>query len=361
MYKKTDLKKFYNKKHYKIDLGNLDNFRILETTGTEAFDYGKVIFMKYKTGENNPYQYQQAFDSLLLDRLVRRTSYPINKWNTDLSSVSTKKSYIILKNNYKELINLLQWYVYKGRLETRDYHAICNNLKLHLSLRLQVFQMQYFIMLHIVKSFHKHTIIFYVALIYLVRNSFQAILQIYGKSLYLDPFFILKFKNKIIPKLLYSSIKTNTKIIRTMFADMLLISKFQSIKLMMEKYSYFENQMAFYIDRFLFKFWLGICNLRHFDLFNNHYWVLLDLIIYYQKFVMKNDYRSFIDVYKMLQFKRLIALKITHTKTLWNKTIKMQSLIWKQEKTNKSYYGRWKTKKNNNKNKSYLKYGYKKK
>jgi hypothetical protein len=131
----------YNEKHYKISLTNVDklNFNAFLGLGDIA-DYNKFFYMKYRTGHSNNDTYKESIDSLLLNRFLRRTSYPIQRF------ARLKNFQFSTRNMYQDLMLAIQDYLYQVKLKPEYYKGLCYDLKKDLSLRLKLCNIQlYFI------------------------------------------------------------------------------------------------------------------------------------------------------------------------------------------------------------------------
>lgn len=94
------LKSIYKQKHYKISLKNVDQLKFHAALGRrEVREFNKFFYMKYRTGlqYSNTDLLNEIFDSLLLNRFIRRTSYPIQRF------LGMKNFHFIIKNNYQDL------------------------------------------------------------------------------------------------------------------------------------------------------------------------------------------------------------------------------------------------------------------
>jgi hypothetical protein len=96
--------------------------------------------MKYRAGYSTNDSYKESLDSLLLNRFLRRTSYPIQRF------ARLKNYHFITKNRYQDLRLAIQDHLYKINLKPVYYKTLCYELKEDLSLRVKLYNIQlYFI------------------------------------------------------------------------------------------------------------------------------------------------------------------------------------------------------------------------
>lgn len=139
--KKLTLVSSYKQKHYKISLSNVDKLKFNAFLSlSDVVDCNKFFYMKYRTGYSSNESYKESLDSLLLNRFLRRTSYPIQR------SARLKNYHFITKNRYQDLKLAIQDYLYKVKLKPVYYKTLCYELKEDFSLKLKLYNIQlYFI------------------------------------------------------------------------------------------------------------------------------------------------------------------------------------------------------------------------